>query len=62
MAPGYLASTTDMYDRPKEGNHWSPSNKELFGHWLKKGLWLNKRGDDTIQHSSELYADAAVDT
>ncbi len=61
VAPGYLASTPDMYDRPEEGNNWSPSNKELFGHWLKKGLWLNKRGDDAIQHSSELYADTAVE-
>jgi arylsulfatase A-like enzyme len=61
VAPGYLASTPDMYDRPKDGNSWSPSNKELFGHWLQKGLWLNRRGDNEIQHSSELYADAAVE-
>jgi len=61
VAPGYLASTPDMYDRPKAGNSWSPSNKELLGHWLKKGLWLNRRNDNSIQHSSELYADAAID-
>jgi len=50
-----------MYNRPTPGNNWSPTNKALFGHWLRKGIWLNKRGDDTIQHSSELYADAAIE-
>lgn len=61
VAPGFLASTPDMYDRPRQGNNWSPSNKELLGQWLRRGLWLNRRDDDTIQHSSELYADAAVE-
>jgi choline-sulfatase len=60
VAPGFLNSTPDMYNRPAPGNSWSPTNKALFGHWLKKGLWTNKRGDETIQHSSELYADAAI--
>lgn len=60
VAPGYLASTPNMYDRPKPGNTWSPTDKALLGHWLKRGVWLNRRGDETIQHSSELYADAAV--
>ncbi len=59
VAPGFLNSTPNMYDRPAPGNTWSPTDKSLFGHWLKKGLWLNRK-DDTIQHSSELYADAAV--
>jgi arylsulfatase A-like enzyme len=60
VAPGFLNSTPDMYNRPAAGNHWDPANKELKGHWLQKGLWLNEQ-DETIQHSSELYADAAVD-
>lgn len=60
VAPGYLASTPDMYDRPAPGNHWDPANKALLGHWLHQGIWLNRPGDDTIQHSSELYADTAV--
>lgn len=60
VAPGYLPSTPDMYNRPAPGNNWDPANKSLLGHWLKKSLWLNRK-DDTIQHSSELYADAAVD-
>lgn len=60
VAPGYLPSTPDMYNRPAPGNHWSPSNEALLGHWLKRGLWLERRGDQGIQHSSELYADAAV--
>ncbi|RRA48168.1 sulfatase-like hydrolase/transferase [Acidipila sp. EB88] len=61
VAPGYLPSTPDMYNRPAPGNHWDPANQALEGHWLKRGVWLNRRGDETIQHSSSLYADAAVD-
>ena len=61
VAPGYLPSTPDMYDRPAPGNHWDPANRQLNGHWLKRGLWVNRRNDDAIQHSSELYADAAID-
>jgi arylsulfatase A-like enzyme len=61
VAPGYLASTPNMYNRPAPGNDWDPANKALLGHWLKRGVWVNHRGDDTIQHSSELYADAAID-
>jgi arylsulfatase A-like enzyme len=60
VAPGFLNSTPDMYHRPAPGNTWDPANRSLRGHWLPKGLWLNRK-DDTIQHSSELYADAAVD-
>ena len=60
VGPGYLASTDDMYNRPAPGNHWSPADKTKFGHWLHQNVVLNKRRDG-IQHSSELYADAAVD-
>ena len=59
VAPGYLPSTPDMYDRPAPGNHWDPADQSLQGHWLKKALWLGS-GHDGVQHSSELYADAAV--
>lgn len=59
VAPGFLNSTPNMYNRPAPGNSWSPTDKSLAGHWLKKGLWTNTK-DDTIQHSSELYADAAI--
>lgn len=60
VAPGYLPSTPDMYNRPAPGNTWDPANKALKGHWLHKRTWLNSK-DDTIQHSSSLYADAAVE-
>lgn len=59
VAPGYLPSTPDMYDRPAPGNHWDPANESLQGHWLEKELWL-RDGEPGTQHSSELYADAAV--
>lgn len=59
VAPGYLPSTPDMYDRPAPGNKWDPANEQLLGHWLDKELWLGE-GHSGIQHSSELYADAAI--
>jgi choline-sulfatase len=59
VAPGFLNSTPNMYDRPASGNTWSPSDRSLGGHWLRRGLWLNSH-DNSIQHSSELYADAAI--
>jgi arylsulfatase A-like enzyme len=61
VAPGFLPSTKDMYNRPAPGNTWDPANRSLLGHWLRKGLWVNRRDDKTIQHSSELYADAAIE-
>ena len=60
VAPGYLPSKPDMYDRPAPGNDWDPANQTLLGHWLHQDLWLDRPGDKGIQHSSELYADAAV--
>ena len=61
VGPGYLASTKEMYDRPAPGNDWDPANKSLLGHWQKRGIWKNKRGDNEIEHSSEIYADAAIE-
>jgi len=64
VGPGFLDSTPNEYNRPSPGNDWKPADKALFGHWLKTGLWLNRaeqdRQNEAIQHSSELYADAAV--
>jgi arylsulfatase A-like enzyme len=59
VAPGFLPSTPDMYDRPAPGNRWDPANESLKGHWLDKSVWLGPK-QPGIQHSSELYADAAV--
>lgn len=61
VGPGYLASTPDMYNRPAPDNHWDPANKSLLGHWQNRGIWKNRRGDDEIEHSSEIYADAAIE-
>jgi arylsulfatase A-like enzyme len=60
VGPGYLPSTDDMYDRPSPGNHWESSDTKLKGHWLHTDLWLNE-APDSVEHSSVLYADAAVD-
>jgi arylsulfatase A-like enzyme len=59
VGPGFLNSTPDMYNRPAPGNTWSPSNRELKGHWLHRELWFGEQ-PDRIEHSSSLYADAAV--
>jgi arylsulfatase A-like enzyme len=61
VGPGYLASTPDMYDRPAPGNSWDPANKALLGHWQKRGIWKNNKADQSIEHSSVIYADAAVE-
>ena len=60
VAPGFLPSTQAEYNRPAPGNQWDPADRSLLGHWQPRGLWLNRK-DPTIQHSSELYADAAID-
>ncbi len=60
VAPGFLPSTPAEYNRPAPGNSWDPADRSLLGHWQPRGLWLNRK-DDMIQHSSELYADAAID-
>lgn len=44
----------DAYNRPAPGNHWSPFDRTRQGHWLG-------REDGTIHHSSEEWADAAID-
>jgi arylsulfatase A-like enzyme len=48
-----------MYHRPAPGNHWDPADESLKGHWLDKKLWLGGENVGT-QHSSEVYADAAI--
>jgi choline-sulfatase len=65
--PGFLDSTHDpkdpahdMYNRPAPGNKWSPTDRSLKGHWLDKQLWLDGPKGET-KHSSEVYADSAID-
>lgn len=43
----------DPYDRPREGDSWSPSDTSLEGHWLKVN-------GETV-HSSVRWANAAID-
>ena len=57
---GMFPSTQDAYDRPRPGNHWSPSDKSLTGHWIHTGLWLN-RPVDSIEHTSVAWTSCAID-
>lgn len=56
-AVGGMFGSTEVggaaYNRPCEGNTWSPSDTSLGGHWMTLP-------DGTIQHSSERWTDAAV--
>ena len=60
VGPGFLPTTRDVYHRPAPGNHWDPTDETLAGHWLHEALWKNKQ-KDSIEHSSSMYADAAVE-
>lgn len=57
---GMFPSTPDVYDRPRDGNHWSPSDRSLQGHWIDTGLWLN-RPEGGIEHTSVVWASCAID-
>jgi choline-sulfatase len=50
----------DAYHRPKPGNTWTPWNTKLKGHWLSTKTWQNSENDE-IHHSSQIWADCAVD-
>lgn len=43
----------DPYNRPREGNSWSPHDQALTGHWLRRG--------GKIVHSSKLWADTSIE-
>lgn len=60
VGPGFLDSTHNMYDRPAPGNRWSPTDQTLKGHWLDLAVW-DKGAKGETRHSSEVYADAAID-
>lgn len=59
VGPGFLPSTPDLYNRPAPGNSWNPADETLLGHWLHTELW-GKEKTPAIQHSSSMYADAAI--
>jgi arylsulfatase A-like enzyme len=60
VAPGFLPSNNEIYDRPSPGNNWKPWDQSLSGHWLQTNLWENET-PSTIEHSSRLYANNAID-
>ncbi len=47
-------SSADPYTRPRPGNTWQPDDQSLTGHW-------RTQEDGSIVHSSEMWADAAID-
>lgn len=57
---GMFPSTPDVYDRPRPGDHWTPWNTALKGHWIHTDLWLN-RSPDSIEHTSVAWASRAID-
>lgn len=57
---GMYESGPTAYHRPEPGNTWTPWNKNLKGHWLHTGLWIDARKDE-IRHSCQIYTDCAVD-
>jgi arylsulfatase A-like enzyme len=50
---GMYPSTADAYHRPAPGNTWDPADTTLQGHWLEE--------NGRRVHSSERWADAAID-
>ncbi len=55
---GMLESTPvtgPAYHRPAPGNPWTPDDPKWKGHWLPRGA------DGATAHSSERWADAAID-
>lgn len=60
IGPGMFESTPDAYRRPSPGNHWSPTDKTLKGHWLHTDLWLNAK-NDSIRHSCSIWGSCAAD-
>jgi arylsulfatase A-like enzyme len=60
IGPGMFESTPEAYHRPSPGNHWSPSDKSLKGHWLDTRLWLNAP-DSEMRHSCSIWASEAAE-
>lgn len=62
VGPGFLPSFPEApsYNRPSPGNTWNPADTSLDGHWLHTAAWQNTP-QDSIKHSSEVYADSIVD-
>jgi arylsulfatase A-like enzyme len=57
---GMFESTPEAYHRPRQGDTWTPWNRELKGHWLHTQLWQNAATDE-IRHSEAIWTDCAVD-
>lgn len=60
ISPGMFESTAEAYHRPSPGNHWSPSDKSLKGHWLDTSLWLNAPYGE-MRHSCSIWASEAAE-
>jgi arylsulfatase A-like enzyme len=60
VAPGFLPTTKDVYERPAAGNNWNPADESLAGHWLHTEV-ANNETRPQIKHSSSVYADAAAE-
>ena len=57
---GMYESGPDAYNRPGPGNTWTPWDTSLKGQWLHTQPF-RKAQPDTIQHSAQIWADAAAE-
>lgn len=48
------------YYRPRPGDTWNPADKSLNGHWLNANL-EDIRAEQSIEHSSTIYANHVVE-
>jgi choline-sulfatase len=60
VSPGMFESGPDAYNRPSEGNTWSPSDTSKKGQWLHTKQWAHAENDE-IKHSAAIWVDGAIE-
>lgn len=58
VSPGMFESGPAAYNRPSQGNTWTPWDRSLKGQWLRAGDW-QKAGGDEIKHSAQIWSECA---
>lgn len=60
VSPGMFESGPSAYNRPSDGNTWTPADRSLKGQWLHAADW-QKPARNEIKHSAEIWAEEAAD-